>query len=135
MVFEFAELTEITNVLIRYAGGIMNTYFFDIYYSEDGINYSCCYYAGQSSNQMGDEVYTIGNIKAKYIKIVFTGNSNNFDKNEVKVCEVSFLHNGYVLQTSNTGGCGGCGGSLVGSLLGVIAIAAAFVIKRKKEDE
>ncbi len=135
LVFELAELTELTNVLIRFTGGILNTYYFDIYYSEDGINYECCYFAGQSNNSMGDEVYTIGNIKAKYIKIIFTGNDANVDKEAIKVAEVAFLYNGYVPTKPKTNGCGGCGGSIASSILGVIALAATFIIKRKKEEE
>lgn len=136
LIFEFENVKEFTNVMIRYAGGMLNTYYFDIYYSEDGINYECCYYGGQSNNEMGDEVYTIGNVKAKYVKIVFNGNTVD---QVLKVSEVSFLYNKEVNTKvkKSSGGCGGgCGGSLIGSLIGLVAISGAIIIsKKKKENE
>lgn len=136
VIFEFADIKEFTNVLIRYAGGMLNTYYFDIYYSEDGTNYECCYFGGQSNKQMGDEVYTIGNVKAKYVKIVFNGNTVD---QALKVVEVGFLKNPVINTTNSSsqkGGCGGgCGGSLAGSLIGLVTICGAIVLAKKRKED
>ena len=137
IVFEFDSVQSITSVLLRFAGGMINTYYFDIYYSVDGVNYECCYFGGQSSNEMGDEVYTIGNIDAKYIKIVFGGNTVD---QVLKVSEVAFLNNPEVDTTSSpaaeSGCAGGCGGSLVGSIIGLATICGSILyLKKRKENE
>lgn len=133
IIFELENLSKITNVLIRFSGGKINTYYFDIYYSEDGENYKALIYAGQSTNMIGDEVYTIGEAHAKYIKVVFTGNNYNDD---VKVAEIAFLNNGYEIQAEVAKkGCGGCGGSIIGSLIGITSLAGIFVFKKKKEEK
>ena len=90
IVFEFAEPTNITDLLLRFAGGVINTYYFDVYASLDGENYSCVYFGGQSSNGLGDEVYTLGVVEAKYIKIVFNGEIRN---DKLSVIDVQFLTN------------------------------------------
>ncbi len=90
IVFELAEVTKITDLLVRFAGGVINTYYFDVYASIDGENYTCVYYGGQSNNQLGDEVYTLGVVEAKFIKIVFNGEVRN---NKLSVIDVKFLTN------------------------------------------
>ncbi|MDE7468677.1 MAG: glycosyltransferase, partial [Desulfovibrionaceae bacterium] len=66
VIFEFEKNETITNVLMRFSGGLLNTYYFDMYYSLDGENWTTCYFGGQSTNNMGDEVYSLGFIEAKY---------------------------------------------------------------------
>ena len=90
IVFELAEVTKITDLLLRFAGGVINTYYFDVYASVDGENYTCVYFGGQSSNGLGDEVYTLGLVEAKYIKIVFNGEIRN---DKLSVIDVKFLTN------------------------------------------
>ena len=131
IIFEFEDVKDITDILIRFNGGVRNTYYFDIYYSEDGVNYSIAYYAGQSSNNIGDEVYTIGHMNAKYVKIVFYGNNNN---ENVEVAEVRFLNNGTVAEITNPGG----GNNMTWIIVGVVVIAAAatlvIILKRRKNN-
>ena len=92
VIFEFEKTSTFTNVLMRFSGGLLNTYYFDIYYSLDGENWTTCYFGGQSTNNMGNEVYSIGSVEAKFVKIVFNGN-NHDDK--VTISKVEFYHNNY----------------------------------------
>ncbi|MCM1130435.1 MAG: hypothetical protein NC310_00870 [Roseburia sp.] len=135
VVFEFEDIKTITNVLMRFSGGLLNTYYFDIYYSLDGITYESCYFGGQSTNNMGDEVYSLGFIEAKYIKIVFNGN-NNDDKTTIS--KVEFYHNNYTPQQNNSSNLPILIGSIVGSI-GLLTIAVVIIViilkKRGKKDE
>ncbi len=130
VIFEFEDVTTFTNVLIRFSGGLLNKYYFDIYTSQDGTTWECCYFSGSSTNQMGDEVYTLGFVDAKYVKIVFNGN-NNDDK--ISVSKVEFYHNNYK-PLSNQGGSSvlpivlGC----VGGVLGVVVLVGVILIIVKK---
>lgn len=95
VIFEFEKVSTFTNVLMRFSGGIINTYYFDIYYSLDGVTWTTCYFGGQSTNNMGNEVYSLGSVEAKFVKVVFNGN-NHDDK--VTISRVEFYHNNYDTQ-------------------------------------
>ncbi len=99
IIFKFDGEVDITDVLIRFNGGVINTYYFDIWYSLDGENWSSCYFAGQNSNNIGDEVHALGHLSAEYIKIVFYGNDND---DSINVTEVRFFNNGTVPTSSIT---------------------------------
>ena len=124
IVFELAKKTKISDVLIRFNGGIINTYYFDVYTSLDGENYQCVYFGGQNSNGMGDEVYSLGNVKAKYVKIVFNGEIRN---DKLAIVDVKFLSNKEAVK--------GCSGSIAGSLIALFALTGAVVLLKKKENE
>ncbi len=131
--FEFANVQTITDVLIRFNGGINNKYYFDIAYSEDGENYKNAYFAGQSFNNIGNEVYSLGNFDAKYVKITFYGNNND---DTVNVAEVTFLDNGTRISnpTNNNNM-----RIIVGCICGAVVLVAAgvtvfLVIKRRKKN-
>lgn len=137
IVFELAEPTKITDLLIRFAGGVINTYYFDVYASVDGENYTCVYFGGQSSNGLGDEVYTLGVVEAKYIKIVFNGEIRN---DKLSVIDVKFLTNSAALtvEEPKKHGCGGgCSGSIITSIagIGVLGLVACFMKRKKEENE
>jgi hypothetical protein len=137
VVFELAQATDITNVLIRFGAGKVNTYYYDIYASVDGVNYECVLFGGQSSNGLGDEVYSLGKVNAKYFKIVFHG---EVLEDNLMVSEVKFLTNPDALVEDQTEapkkGCnGGCGGSIAGTMIAVVTLAGALVLARRKEDE
>ena len=134
IVFELAQATDITNVLIRFGAGKVNTYYYDIYASLDGVNYDCVLFGGQSSNGLGDEVYSLGKVNAKYFKIVFHG---EVLENNLMVSEVKFLTNpeALVVDTPKAGCNGGCGGSIAGAMIAVVTLAGALVLARKKEEE
>ncbi|MDE6656204.1 MAG: discoidin domain-containing protein [Anaeroplasmataceae bacterium] len=136
VIFEFEKNETITNVLMRFSGGLLNTYYFDMYYSLDGENWTTCYFGGQSTNNMGDEVYSLGFIEAKYIKIVFNGNNND---EKTTISKVEFYHNNYQPQT--TGGNNNVG-IIIGCVCGGLALVAAAVVvtvilmkKRGKRNE
>lgn len=123
LIFELEKETTITNILIRFQGGLLNKYFFDIYSSLDGENWDCCYFSGNSTNKMGDEVYSLGFLDAKYIKIVFNGNNND---DQVKVAKVEFYHNNY--QPAKPASNVPVLGIVLGSVGGAIALAAILTI-------
>lgn len=133
VILELKEESTISNILIRFSGGLLNTYYFDIYYSLDNENYECCYFSGQSTNGMGDEVYTLGAIKAKYIKIVFNGNNNN---DKVTVSKINLLFNHYVPETNNNNMiiiiCSVVGGL---ALIGAAVTITIITLKRRKKNE
>lgn len=136
VIFEFEENVTLTNILMRFSGGLLNTYYFDIYYSLDGENWTTCYFGGQSTNNMGDEVYSLGFIEAKYIKIVFNGNNNDA---KTSISKVEFYHNNYQPETAsgnnNLGviiGCV-CGGLVL--VAAAVVVAVIFIKKRGKKDE
>lgn len=135
LIFELENPTTITNVLIRFQGGLLNKYFFDIYSSMDGENWECCYFSGSSTNQMGDEVYSLGFLEAKYIMIVFNGNDND---DQVKVAKVEFYHNNY--QPANPASSTPVLAIVLGSVGGVVVLAAVLIViiivmKRRKNNE
>ena len=128
IVLELNQISKITNVLIRFNGGVINTYYFDIYYSTDGESYKSCYNAGQSTNNMGDEVYTIGNIEAKYIKFVFNG---EIKSNKLSLAEIKLMNNGSSPITpgeSDNGNGGSNLGLILGIVGGVVALAAIATV-------
>lgn len=128
VVFELDDVRNISNVLIRFNGGLLNKYYFDIYYSVDGVNYSACYLNGESTNQMGDEVFSIGNIDARYVKIVFNGNNDDYAS---KVAEVSFLHNNYIQNNEPTNNILVIA-VVTTTVLLVIGFTTIFVVKSKR---
>lgn len=135
VIFEFEKETTITNVLMRFSGGLLNTYYFDIYYSLDGETWTTCYFGGQSTNNMGDEVYSLGFVEAKYMKIVFNGN-NHDDKTTLS--RVEFYHNNYKPQKTNNV----TALPIILSCVGGAAIITVLVVltiiltkKRSKKDE
>lgn len=135
VIFEFADIQTITNVLIYFSGGLLNTYYFDIYYSLDGETWTTCYFNGQSTNNMGDEVYSLGFVEAKYIKMVFNGN-NNDDKTTIG--KVEFYHNNYEPQTTQSFPLlpvilGSVGGAI--AVIGVVVAVVIIVKKRRKTNE
>ncbi|MDE5546063.1 MAG: Ig-like domain-containing protein [Anaeroplasmataceae bacterium] len=95
VIFEFEKVSKLTNVLMRFSGGLLNTYYFDIYYSLDGETWTTCYFGGQSTNNMGNEVYSLGTVEAKFIKIVFNGNNHS---EKVTISRVEFNNNNYDAQ-------------------------------------
>lgn len=137
VILELAEVTTITNILFRFSGGLLNTYYFDIYYSVDNVHYESCYFAGQSTNKMGDEVFSIGKVDAKYIKIVFNGNNNN---DKVTISKAALLNNNLSTDQPVPGN---TSNNLLPILLGVVGgvvlIAGVaitiFIIKRRKSNE
>lgn len=134
VILELEDVTKITNLLLRFSGGLLNTYYFDVYYSVDNVNYKACYFAGQSTNKMGDEVYSLGSVEAKYIKIVFNGN-NNDDK--VTVSKAILLNNNIEDTNSNNSNLlpiilGSVGGAIV-LICGIIVVT--ITIKRRKKNE
>ena len=135
LIFELEKATTITNILIRFQGGLLNKYYFDIYSSLDGENWDCCYFSGSSTNKMGDEVYSLGFLEAKYIKIVFNGNNND---DQIKVAKVEFYHNNYTPASATTTPVlaivlGSVGGAVV---LAALAIVIFILVKKGgKKDE
>lgn len=134
-VFELSDVKEITDILIRFNGGAMNTYYFDIYYSEDGTTYSNAYFAGQNANNIGDEVYALGYFKAKYIKVIVYGN-NNDDK--VDVAEVRLLNNG-TIPTDDKNTPNNTMWIIIGSVVGGVVLIGAgvtvfIILKRRKKN-
>lgn len=132
VVLELADVTTITNILLRFSGGLLNTYYFDIYYSLDNVNYKACYFAGQSTNNMGDEVYSLGRIEAKYIKIVFNGNDRD---DKVTVSKAILLNNNYTEEKSGSllPVILGCVGGVV--LLAGITLSIIIILKRRNKNE
>lgn len=90
VLFEFEDIQSITNIGIRFSGGAIYQYYFDIYAGNSVDDMKMVYFAGQSNYEIGDEVYTLGDVKAKYIKIVFKGNN---DTGETLVSDVKFYQN------------------------------------------
>ena len=131
LIFELEKETTITNVLIRFQGGLLNKYYFDIYYSLDGKAWDCCYFSGSSTNKMGDEVYALGFLEAKYIKIVFNGNNND---DQVKVAKVEFYHNNYepATQAASSSPILAIVLGSVGGAVALAALVAVIVIVAKK---
>lgn len=139
IIFELDDVRDLTDVLIRFNGGIRNTYYFDVYYSEDGQNYKCAYFAGQNSNNIGDEVYTLGHIKAKYIKIIFYGNNND---DSIDVAEVKFLNNGAsgTINNNSDNNNNNLTWIIVGCVIGAVVLVGVgvtvfIVLKKKKGDK
>lgn len=137
IIFELKDINKLTSLLIRFDGGVRNTYYFDVYYSEDGVTYKSAYFAGQSFNNIGDEIYTLGHVNAKYIKIVFYGNNND---DAVKVSEVRFFDNGSennLVPNKPTNNNNIIIYSIVGSVCGLAAIAGVvtfIILKRRKKE-
>lgn len=90
VIFELKEPVKITHVGIRFAGGATYQYYFDIYAGNKLDDLDIVYFAGQNQNEIGDEIYTLGDVEAKYVKIVFKGNN---DTNETSVSRVNFYEN------------------------------------------
>ena len=84
---------------------------------------------------MGDEVYSLGFVEAKYIKMVFNGN-NNDDKTTIG--KVEFYHNNYEPQTTQSFPLlpvilGSVGGAI--AVIGVVVAVVIIVKKRRKTNE
>jgi Heparinase II/III-like protein/Bacterial Ig-like domain (group 2) len=90
IVFEFEEIKKITNVSIRFSGGAIYQYYFDIYAGNSLDEMDMVYFAGQSNYEIGDEFYTLGDVEAKYVKLVFKGNT---ETGETQVSRVNFYQN------------------------------------------
>lgn len=136
VIFELEDVKTVTNVLMRFSGGLLNTYYFDIYYSVDGINWTTCYFGGQSTNNMGDEVYSLGFVEAKYFKIVFNGNNND---SKTTISKVEFYHNNYEpVQPAEDNSVLpiilGCVGGAVGVAV-LVTVVIIILKKRRKKDE
>ena len=133
VIFELADVKQITDILIRFNGGVTKTYYFDIYYSEDGQNYNVAMSYGQNFNGIGDEVYSLGRFDAKYVKIIFYG--NNLDDN-VNVAEVKLLDNGIASTNDDNNGGNATMWIIIGVVVGVVVIAVVvttIIIIRKKK--
>ena len=132
VIFEFAEKKRITNVSMRFSGGATYQYFFDIYAGNDLDDMSLVYFGGQSSYLIGDEYMSLGEIKAKYIKVVFKGNTYN---HEIKLSRVNFYDN---QQASKYVDENGGSNSNLGLIIGVaslsvlmVATGVVFIFKKK----
>lgn len=139
VIFEFEKETTFTNILMRFSGGLINTYYFDVYSSLDGEVWTPCYFGGQSTNNMGNEVYSVGFVDAKYVKVVFNGNNHN---DKVTISRLEFYHNNSTPQQEQPGDTESEKNNsnlpmilgIVGGILGVAIVAAVIVIilKRRK---
>lgn len=132
IIYELAKPSTFTNVLMRFSGGVLNTYYFDIYTSMDQENWECCYFGGSNTNQMGDEVYSLGQAEAKYVKFVFTG---EVLEDLTSISKIELYHNGTKPQTSQGMSwwmilCIGLGSGIVVAL-GIWGIV--ILLKRRKK--
>ncbi|WP_025725149.1 heparinase II/III domain-containing protein [Acholeplasma granularum] len=132
VIFDLGQTKRVSNISMRFTSGIIYTYYFDIYAGDSLDNLEPVYYAGYSTNAIGDEMFSLGEVNARYVKIVFNGNNDNY---ESAISRVNFYDNNLeyteeVTVSNNNLWIYISLGSV--SLIGISALAVVLITKRKK---